>query len=332
MARARVISSSIFDDEWYGPLDFFQQQLWIGLFAKCADDQGRLLDNPVLIRAAIFPYKDTPVAQIDAALTAFSEAGKLMRYRVGGKALIQLAKWWENQPMQWAAVSRWPAPEGWADRVRTRQNNRYVEVNWRPHPTPSVTPSPERSPEPSPDTPTLCVQAGGQVPRSTFHVPNPEDTNQTATQSDGDASASPSAQAPKIGIRAEQNAVRLALEVHFSEATGLPRPKTGSAKQRAGAGELWWTPLRTIAELVGWDSAAAIRLIDATLAQINGEFTVVSPKSIVNTALAVHTGNAAAGHRRARDAPRIAPPTAEKNYIDLPGFLVAGAKRGDDHG
>ena len=130
MANSRIITSAIWEDEWFGPLSFFEQALWIGLFSRCADDQGRLLDNPVVIRAAVFPYKDASVDEIDAAVAGFAEAGRVHRYQSDGKALVQITNWWEHQRQQWASASKWLPPEGWQDHVRTRQNNDMLTVNW----------------------------------------------------------------------------------------------------------------------------------------------------------------------------------------------------------
>ncbi|MCK9597668.1 MAG: hypothetical protein M0R06_01430 [Sphaerochaeta sp.] len=139
MAKARLIASSIFEDEWYGVLPFFEQQLWVGLFARCADDQGRLLDNPILIRAAVFPYKDILIKDIEGAIAQFAAAGRITRYIKDNKMIIQINNWWEHQHPQWASKSKWFAPDGWTDRIRTRENNHYVEENWRsPEPVAEV--------------------------------------------------------------------------------------------------------------------------------------------------------------------------------------------------
>ena len=130
MANSRIITSAIWEDEWFGPLSFFEQSLWVGLFSRCADDQGRLLDNPVVIRAAVFPYKDVSVDEIDAAVAGFAEARRIHRYQADGKALIQITNWWEHQRQQWASASKWLPPAGWQDHVRTRQNNDMLTVNW----------------------------------------------------------------------------------------------------------------------------------------------------------------------------------------------------------
>ena len=170
MATSRLIASTIWDDEWFGQLDFFEQTVWIGLFSRCADDQGRILDNAVLIRAALFPYKDVAISEVEAALRKFCDSRRLHRYEVDGKPLIQLVHWWQHQQQQWAQHSRWPAPAGWVDHVRTRLNGHYVEEDWDGKGgnakanrdwEPAI--SPERSPEP-----VTCTSHVGR------HDPDPD--------------------------------------------------------------------------------------------------------------------------------------------------------------
>ncbi len=201
MANSRLITSDIWADDWFGPLPFFEQTLWIGLFSNCADDQGRLLDNPILIRAAVFPYKDVPVGEIDAALTRFAQDRRLLRYTADGKRLIQLLNWWEHQRPQWAQPSKWPAPAGWVDAVRTRLNGRYIESkSWKgakgfateasaPPDGAQAPLSGESEPE-SPDAPsgegfTCTSQVAGQDPDPNpdpIHNPTPIDSETTKTE------------------------------------------------------------------------------------------------------------------------------------------------------
>jgi len=130
MANRRMISSSTWKDEFVGDLDFFQRCLWIGLFSSCADDQGRLLDNPILIRAELFPYDDIQIDKIETGLSIFESSGKIMRYSINNKKYIQLLRWWENQNPRWASRSKYPPPENWTDKVRTRENGKYIVENW----------------------------------------------------------------------------------------------------------------------------------------------------------------------------------------------------------
>ena len=175
-----MIDSAIWSDEWFGALPAFEKLVWIGLFGTCADDQGRLLDNTALIRAALFPYEDQSLDAIEQALTHFAEAQKIIRYEADRKRLVQVARWWEHQRPQWAQASKWTPPVGWLDRIRTRQNGQYVEINWKPEarmaraiqqPTAQDV-QVKHSPEPF----TRSARAGRQNPN-----PNPNPITTTTT-------------------------------------------------------------------------------------------------------------------------------------------------------
>lgn len=152
MANRRMISSDIWEDDWFGQLDFFEQALWIGLFSKCADDQGRMLNNPVLIRAAVFPYKDVALKDVAEAISRFSDAGRVTLYTTDGKAMLQLVNWWEHQRPQWAQPSKWAAPDGWKDRIRTRDGGVYRTENWFESRETTKTPTPPTSNDEPMDT------------------------------------------------------------------------------------------------------------------------------------------------------------------------------------
>src|SRR5665647_3401589 len=102
MAR-RVITPTLFDDEFFGSLPDRAALIWIALFGVIADDQGRLVDNPMLIRARSFPYRDVPVSDVVDAVKSFVEAGKLVRYEADGKTLLQIVNWWKHQRPQWTS-------------------------------------------------------------------------------------------------------------------------------------------------------------------------------------------------------------------------------------
>jgi hypothetical protein len=180
MATRRMITSAIWRDDWFGQLDFFDQALWIGLFSTCADDQGRLLDNPILIRADVFPYKDTPISEVERALQGFADVGRIARYDVDGKRLIQIINWWEHQQPQWAQPSQWLPPEGWHDRVRTRMGGKYIEENWSDKPSNPDSVQLGSSPEDTSRDDNLIGQTPDSVP-DPIHVPD-------SVQEDGAAS------------------------------------------------------------------------------------------------------------------------------------------------
>lgn len=130
MAERRAIASNIWDDAWFGMLDPTGMTLWIGLFSRMADDQGRLIDNSALIGRRIFTYRDVPASDIEPYLKLFAEDKKIIRYKVGKNAYIQIINWWENQPMQYAVPSNYPPPPDWIDRYNTIYKGHYIIHNW----------------------------------------------------------------------------------------------------------------------------------------------------------------------------------------------------------
>lgn len=128
MARRLIEPAETFEDEAFGALDDRQALIRLGLkTALITDDQGRFPDNAALIRSRLFPYRDVPVADVQEALDGFVDAGWLHRYEANGQSLLQDVGWWLYQKPQWAKPSRYPAPEGWTDRVRHRENGEYIE-------------------------------------------------------------------------------------------------------------------------------------------------------------------------------------------------------------
>ncbi len=127
---ASVINPETFEDEWFGGLSDREMIVWLGLITSLRDDQGRLVENAALTRSRLFPYRDVPVADVQAALDRFVTDGRLFRYEAEGRALLQIVNWWRYQRLQWAAPSRFPAPAGWTDRVRNRCAGKYQSVNW----------------------------------------------------------------------------------------------------------------------------------------------------------------------------------------------------------
>ena len=135
----RAIDPAIFEDEFINTQTMMIRYLWIGLIVAMADDQGRMLDNPSLMKIKIFPYDSRPTPKdINDALKLLNKAHKILRYRSGnngdGKELIQIVKWWKYQKRtQWAVRSQYPAPVKWVDRVRCHEHGsgqKIVTSNW----------------------------------------------------------------------------------------------------------------------------------------------------------------------------------------------------------
>jgi len=86
------------------------------------DDQGRLPADPRRLKAQVFPLIDaiTP-AIIARAVERMATVGLVAAYSASdGTALVQFLSWWKwNEGQRRAYPSKYPAPPGWQDQVRT---------------------------------------------------------------------------------------------------------------------------------------------------------------------------------------------------------------------
>lgn len=128
----RMIHASMWEDEFFTSMPIFDRLLWIGLITVCADDQGRLQDNPAMIRSKVFPVDDIPISQISDSLDRISKDGKIVRYIAGKHKCIQIVNWWKHQKPQWASCSIYPPCNNWTDKIRYHKTKEDIEVlNWK---------------------------------------------------------------------------------------------------------------------------------------------------------------------------------------------------------
>jgi hypothetical protein len=116
-------------------LDLLTREIWTGLNLVVADAQGRLLDNPALILARLFPYEYGQITtdMIEASLVSLAAQNWLMRYEIAGMHLIQILQWWEGNSIQYAYPSKYPAPIGWDDRTIYNKRSQKFTENWNGH-------------------------------------------------------------------------------------------------------------------------------------------------------------------------------------------------------
>jgi hypothetical protein len=95
-------------------------QLLFDRLIAAADDQGRLQGDPMLVKSSCMPLVDKATVKAMAGWLQEIEALHLIiRYEVDGEPLIQIRNWWDHQDGQRHIYpSRWPAPDGWDDRLR----------------------------------------------------------------------------------------------------------------------------------------------------------------------------------------------------------------------
>lgn len=83
-----------------------------------ADDQGRLTGHPKQLKAVVCPMREEITEEhIPELLEELQDADLIIRYSTS-EPLIQIKAWWNYQAgMRRIYPSRYPAPEGWKDRV-----------------------------------------------------------------------------------------------------------------------------------------------------------------------------------------------------------------------
>ena len=93
MARARLLKPGYFANEDLAEIEPFGRLLFAGLWTL-ADREGRLLDKPRRIKAALFPYDNLDV---DGLLVALRDGGFITRYIVADEAYIQVVNFLKHQ-------------------------------------------------------------------------------------------------------------------------------------------------------------------------------------------------------------------------------------------
>ena len=130
MADRRMISTGIWQDEFVGSLNVFERMVWVVL-VTCVDDQGRMINNPVILLAHGFPYdRELKPDDVKLVISKFEKAGKVILYEAGGKLLLQLSHWWKYQNPAWPQAFKYPPPKGWQDRYKMHvPGNKVITLN-----------------------------------------------------------------------------------------------------------------------------------------------------------------------------------------------------------
>lgn len=93
MARIRSIKPTFFSSISNAELPKATRLTWIGLWTY-VDDKGRGVDDPRLVKAAIWPLDDDyTTRKIEADLVRLEKAGKIGRYSHDGRKYFAVVKW-----------------------------------------------------------------------------------------------------------------------------------------------------------------------------------------------------------------------------------------------
>jgi len=116
MARARNLKPSFFKNFELADCGPTAQLLFAGLWCL-ADKEGRLKDQPRLIKAEIFPYYD---CDVNGELTVIARLGFIRRYVVNGIAVIEVINFKKHQsPHHTEKASELPAYTDGSDCLTT---------------------------------------------------------------------------------------------------------------------------------------------------------------------------------------------------------------------
>ena len=110
MARIRTIKPEFFTSLTVASLTVEARLTFIGLWTH-ADDEGRLIADARLIKAAVWPLDDRSAADIEIDLKALTEASLMTHYEVDGRRYYAVRGWDEHQRINRPTKSRFPAPE-----------------------------------------------------------------------------------------------------------------------------------------------------------------------------------------------------------------------------
>ena len=97
MIRKRMIQPNIWQDEDFGLLSPLAQLVYIGCITQ-ADDEGRLIGHPAVIKSIIFPYGLVTLEQVfDALQEIIAKNRNFVYYEVDKNYYIQFKKWLKYQ-------------------------------------------------------------------------------------------------------------------------------------------------------------------------------------------------------------------------------------------
>lgn len=126
MARKRMIDPSFWIDEKLGMLDVISRLLFMGLISN-ADDDGRLVGHPSLIKSIIFPYdQDITVVDIITKLQELAKLNMIILYKNNNQSYIQVTHFKKYQTINKPTPSKYPSYDDSNSVVELRQPYRIT--------------------------------------------------------------------------------------------------------------------------------------------------------------------------------------------------------------
>lgn len=110
MARIRTIKPTFFTSLTVTGLTPEQRLTFIGLWTH-VDDEGRCIDDPRLVKAALWPLDDRTATDVDGDLWALTEASLIVRYTLSERSYLAVRNWAEHQRISRPSGSSLPDPD-----------------------------------------------------------------------------------------------------------------------------------------------------------------------------------------------------------------------------
>jgi hypothetical protein len=110
MARIRTIKPAFFTSLTIARCSHTARLTFIGLWTHC-DDEGRCVDNTLLIKAAVWPLERT-VKQVESDLDELAEEGLIDRYATESGRYLEVRNWREHQKINRPTPSDLPPLNG----------------------------------------------------------------------------------------------------------------------------------------------------------------------------------------------------------------------------
>lgn len=108
MPRIRTIKPEFFTSLSNADLSIPARLTFIGLWTHC-DDEGRCVDDPRLIKAAVWPLERS-VKAIESDLQELEKDNKIHRYIVADRRYLLITEWQTHQRINRPTPSKFPAP------------------------------------------------------------------------------------------------------------------------------------------------------------------------------------------------------------------------------
>ncbi|HEX8042811.1 hypothetical protein [Candidatus Deferrimicrobium sp.] len=131
MDRA-LLHASISTSVQVADLSILGQLIFERMFPH-ADSQGRLPGHPRKVKATVIPMVDASAEQVAEQLQKMHDLELIVWYEPDAEKYVQLVSWWRYQDRRFARPSKYPAPEGWKDRIRysdPHEPKRFILENW----------------------------------------------------------------------------------------------------------------------------------------------------------------------------------------------------------